>query len=145
DGAARDLPAVAGVATRGALVALHRYGGRGWPRQGSRARLATRSPRGTRRCRSHAHYGTHSASRSSSGGPARQPAIHGLRLRHIPMAVTPYALKDAPALIERAFPAQKLSLEAYVEQMAGSGKTLTALGSYWKGRKPLVLARACVL
>ena len=25
------------------------------------------------------------------------------------------------------------------------GKTLTALGSYWKGRKPLVLNRACVL
>ena len=25
------------------------------------------------------------------------------------------------------------------------GKTLTALGSYWKGRKPLVLAKACVL
>ncbi len=40
---------------------------------------------------------------------------------------------------------QKLSAEAYKEQMAGSGKTLTALGSYWKGRKPLILAKACVL
>jgi putative DNA methylase len=29
--------------------------------------------------------------------------------------------------------------------MAGSGKTLTALGSYWKGRKPLILSKACVL
>ena len=29
--------------------------------------------------------------------------------------------------------------------MAGQGKTLTALGSYWKGRKPLILAKACVL
>ena len=29
--------------------------------------------------------------------------------------------------------------------MAGSGKTLTALGSYWKGRKPLVLNKACIL
>ena len=29
--------------------------------------------------------------------------------------------------------------------MAGSGKTLTALGTYWKGRKPLILAKACVL
>lgn len=29
--------------------------------------------------------------------------------------------------------------------MAGSGKTLTALGSYWKGRKPLILNKACVL
>ncbi|MGH8643085.1 MAG: anti-phage-associated DUF1156 domain-containing protein [Gammaproteobacteria bacterium] len=60
-------------------------------------------------------------------------------------AVTPYSLKDAPALIERLLPVQKLSAEAYKEQMAGSGKTLTALGSYWKGRKPLILAKACVL
>ena len=29
--------------------------------------------------------------------------------------------------------------------MAGSAKTLTALGSYWKGRKPLILNKACVL
>ena len=37
-------------------------------------------------------------------------------------------------LIEKLLPVQKLSAEAYKEQMAGSGKTLTALGSYWKGR-----------
>ncbi|TFH50028.1 MAG: DUF1156 domain-containing protein, partial [Lysobacterales bacterium] len=60
-------------------------------------------------------------------------------------AVTPFALKDAPALIEQLLPVQKLSAESYKEQMAGSGKTLTALGSYWKGRKPLILAKACVL
>jgi putative DNA methylase len=60
-------------------------------------------------------------------------------------AVLPFSLKDAPALIERLLPVQKLSAEAYKEQMAGSGKTLTALGSYWKGRKPLILAKACVL
>jgi len=59
--------------------------------------------------------------------------------------ITPLALKDAPALIERLLPVQKLSAEAYKEQMAGSGKTLTALGSYWKGRKPLILAKACIL
>jgi putative DNA methylase len=59
--------------------------------------------------------------------------------------VQPFALKDAPALIERLLPVQKLSAEAYKEQMAGSGKTLTALGSYWKGRKPLILAKACIL
>ena len=59
--------------------------------------------------------------------------------------VVPLSLKDAPALIERLLPVQKLSAEAYKEQMAGSGKTLTALGSYWKGRKPLILAKACVL
>jgi len=61
------------------------------------------------------------------------------------MAVVPYSLKDSPALIEKLFPAQKLSVESYKEQMAGSGKTLTALGSYWKGRKPLILNRACIL
>ena len=60
-------------------------------------------------------------------------------------AVVPFALKDAPALIERLLPVQKLSAEAYKEQMAGRGKTLTALGSFWKGRKPLILAKACVL
>ncbi len=42
-------------------------------------------------------------------------------------------------------PVQKLSAESYKEQMAGSGKTLTALGSYWKGRKPLILNKACIL
>ncbi len=60
-------------------------------------------------------------------------------------AVTPFSLKDAPALIERLLPVQKLSAEAFKEQMAGSGKTLTALGSYWKGRKPLILNKACIL
>jgi putative DNA methylase len=55
------------------------------------------------------------------------------------------SLKDAPALIERLLPVQKLSAEAFKEQMAGSGKTLTALGSYWKGRKPLILNKACIL
>src|SRR5579864_4604758 len=59
--------------------------------------------------------------------------------------IKPLSLHDAPALIERLLPVQKLSAEAYKEQMAGSGKTLTALGSYWKGRKPLVLNKACIL
>jgi putative DNA methylase len=59
--------------------------------------------------------------------------------------VVPLALSDAPSLIERLLPAQKLSAEAYKEQMAGSAKTLTGLGTYWKGRKPLILAKACVL
>ena len=60
-------------------------------------------------------------------------------------SVTPFSLKEAPALIERLLPVQKLSVEAYKEQMANVGKTLTALGSYWKGRKPLVLNKACIL
>ena len=59
--------------------------------------------------------------------------------------LAPYSLKDAPALIERVFPAQKVGIEAQKERNAGGGQTLTTLGSYWKGRKPLVLVRACVL
>ncbi len=59
--------------------------------------------------------------------------------------LTPLALQDAPALIETVFPAQKVSFEAQRERKAGSGQTLTALGSYWKGRKPLILVRAIVL
>ncbi len=59
--------------------------------------------------------------------------------------LAPFSLKDAPALIERVFPAQKIGIEAQKERKAGAGQTLTALGSYWKGRKPLVLVRACVL
>ena len=57
----------------------------------------------------------------------------------------PFEWKDKPALIEHLFPVQKISAESYKEQMAGSGKTLTALGSYWKGRKPLILNKACIL
>ncbi|MBM7867399.1 DUF1156 domain-containing protein [Heliobacterium gestii] len=61
------------------------------------------------------------------------------------MALAPFEWKDKPALIEHLFPVQKISAESYKEQMAGSGKTLTALGSYWKGRKPLILNKACIL
>ena len=60
-------------------------------------------------------------------------------------SVIPFSLKDAPALIERLLPVQKLSAESYKEQMAGNGKTLTALGSFWKGRKPLILNKACII
>lgn len=59
--------------------------------------------------------------------------------------LTPFALKDAPALIEAVYPAQKISFEAQKERKAGAGQTLTALGSYWKGRKPLILVRSVVL
>jgi putative DNA methylase len=43
--------------------------------------------------------------------------------------VTPFSLKDAPALIERLLPVQKLSVEAYKEQEGRQSKTLTGLGS----------------
>jgi putative DNA methylase len=59
--------------------------------------------------------------------------------------VVPFSLKNAPALIERIFPVQRLSAESRKEQEARQSKTLTALGSYWKGRKPLILNKACIL
>jgi adenine-specific DNA methylase len=62
-----------------------------------------------------------------------------------PNNLTPLALKDAPALIEAVFPAQKVSYEAQTERKAVQSQTLTGLGSYWKGRKPLILVRAIVL
>jgi len=57
----------------------------------------------------------------------------------------PLSLRDAPALIESVFPAQKVSFEAQRERKAVAAQTLTGLGSYWKGRKPLILVRAIVL
>jgi adenine-specific DNA methylase len=59
--------------------------------------------------------------------------------------VTPFSLKDAPSLIERLWPAQKISVETKREFDAHGAQTLTSLGSYWKGRKRLVYVRACVL
>ncbi len=59
--------------------------------------------------------------------------------------LTPFVLQHTPALIESVFPAQKVSFESQRERKAGAGQTLTALGSYWKGRKPLILVRAIVL
>jgi len=59
--------------------------------------------------------------------------------------IIPYSLESTPSLIERVLPVQKLSAESYKEQMAVHGKTLTALGSFWKGRKPLILSKACIL
>src|SRR3954469_14597821 len=61
------------------------------------------------------------------------------------MSIVPFSLKDAPSFSERTFPAQRVSIEAQTERKANAGQTLTALGSYWKGRKPLVLVRACVI
>ncbi len=61
------------------------------------------------------------------------------------MTLAPFALKDAPAFIETQFPVGRLSAEAYKERKAVAGQTLTALGSYWKGRKPLILNRAVIL
>jgi putative DNA methylase len=62
-----------------------------------------------------------------------------------PRGLAPFSLKDAPSFIEAQFPVGRLSAEAYKERKAGAGQTLTALGSYWKGRKPLILCRAVVL
>ena len=59
--------------------------------------------------------------------------------------VMPFSLKEAPALIERLLPVQKLSAEVFKERKAGAGQTLVPLGAYWKGRKPLILNKACIL
>jgi putative DNA methylase len=68
-----------------------------------------------------------------------------LEIKKTKIKLQPLSLKDAPALIEKVFPPQKISAEAQKERKAGSGQTLTALGSYWKGRKPLIMVRAIVL
>lgn len=59
--------------------------------------------------------------------------------------IVPFSLKDAPSLIERLLPVQKLSAEVFKERMAGTAQPLTALGNFWKGRKPLILNKACIL
>ncbi len=65
--------------------------------------------------------------------------------QQMPTTLSPGILADAPALIESVFPAQKVSFEAQREHKANLGQTLTGLGSYWKGLKPLILVRAIVL
>ncbi len=55
------------------------------------------------------------------------------------------SLKDAPAFIEHQFPVNRVSIEVHKERKAIHGQILTSLGSYWKGRKPLLLARAAIL
>lgn len=59
--------------------------------------------------------------------------------------IVPLSLQGKPSLIERLWPAQKISAESETERKAVSGQSLTGLGGYWKGRKPLVLNRACIL
>ncbi|MGD0106059.1 MAG: anti-phage-associated DUF1156 domain-containing protein [Rhodopila sp.] len=59
--------------------------------------------------------------------------------------LAPFSLRETPALIERIFPAQKVGIETQGERKAGTAQTLTALGSYWCGRKPLILVRAALL
>lgn len=59
--------------------------------------------------------------------------------------VIPFSIKDTPSLIEKAWPTAKISAETQKERNAAQAQTLTGLGSYWKGRKPLILTRACIL
>ena len=54
-------------------------------------------------------------------------------------------LAQTPAFIERQFPVNRVSVEVHKERKAIHGGILTSLGSYWKGRKPLLLARAAIL
>jgi len=62
-----------------------------------------------------------------------------------PSGVTALSLQGAPSLIEALLPVQKLSIDVAKEREARQSQTLTTLGSYWKGRKPLVLNKACIL
>jgi adenine-specific DNA methylase len=55
------------------------------------------------------------------------------------------ATKAPASFIEVQLPVSVLSKECYKERKAGAGQTLTTLGGYWKGRKPLVLVRAVLL
>ena len=55
------------------------------------------------------------------------------------------AAEAEACFIERQLPVSKLSKESYKERKSNAGQTLTALGSYWKGRKPLILVRAVIL
>jgi putative DNA methylase len=61
------------------------------------------------------------------------------------MTLAAFSLKDTPSLIETVFPVGRISAEAYKERKAVQSQTLTGLGSYWKGRKPLILCRAVTL
>lgn len=61
------------------------------------------------------------------------------------MALQPFEWKDRPALIEHLFPVQKISAETFKERMASHGQLLVSLGAFWKGRKPLILNKACIL
>ncbi|MCJ2007045.1 anti-phage-associated DUF1156 domain-containing protein [Methylobacterium sp. J-092] len=57
----------------------------------------------------------------------------------------PFSLRDAPSFIEAQFPVGRVSAESFKERSAVQGQLLTTLGTYWKGRKPLILVRATVL
>src|SRR4051812_19839316 len=83
-------------------------------------------------------------------GPTRQPPrqFPGPVLNTMPEPlddIQPLSLANAPSLIESVWPAQKISKESEVERKSVAGQTLTGLGGYWKGRKPLILNRACIL
>nr|WP_274382744.1 anti-phage-associated DUF1156 domain-containing protein [Methylorubrum extorquens] len=54
-------------------------------------------------------------------------------------------MRDAPSFLETQFPVGRASAESFKERSAVQGQLLTVLGTYWKGRKPLILVRATVL
>jgi len=59
--------------------------------------------------------------------------------------VTPFSLKDAPSLIERLWPAQKISVRPNASSMHTARRTADVVGVVLEGRKRLVYVRACVL
>ena len=138
---ARHLQQVGRAASRRTLVALRHDCRRGGPARGHPTRLAARAVS----MRFPMAKSPPPAEAPPPGGEQNLFTCHCSRIPNEQCASPHFSLKDAPALIERLLPVQKLSAEAYKEQMAGNGKTLTALGSYWKGRKPLILNKACIL
>ena len=55
------------------------------------------------------------------------------------------AIKDAEAVLAQVRELCHQQPGGGYPAKTGAGQTLTALGSYWKGRKPLILVRAILL
>jgi len=54
--------------------------------------------------------------------PPNQAQTHDRQGATPTVTLTPFALKDAPALIESVFPAQKVPFESQRERKAGAGQ-----------------------
>jgi putative DNA methylase len=63
----------------------------------------------------------------------------------MPVQLNVKSLEHATSIIDVAYPAQKLSIESQFERSGKHGQRLTAVASYWKGRKPLILVRSIIL
>ena len=69
-------------------------------------------------------------------------AVQGLQVSGAVIAILPQGCACAHRAAAAGAEALRRGLQG---ADGGNGKTLTALGSYWKGRKPLILNKACIL